>query len=514
MEKREINYKGKTLFTKHISNITQEEFENIKNEYYSKPDFEKVKKEFINLEKGGVKNSNITNYYVKDLMAKTRIYYNKWSIEEVLECKELVETFISKTKENKKIYPDTDSTIKKIETSFRLGGKGVCSKPANFPIKTVDEIISQYNINNNWYDFSCGWGGRLCGALKNHINYFGTDPNYLLTERLVNLSSDYKSATNTNTHIDIRTQGSEIFIPEWENKIGMAFSSPPYFYLEDYKIGNQSYTEGTTYEDWKTTYLKPTFQNIRKYLVDNGYFILNINNFLNYKLVEDSIEIAKEVGFKLEKEHILNNIKRTNSKGKFNDNSEKILVFIKDIDSKNEKEKDMDFTGYIKDIKMPSEHEINIELSTKNRTILESIQKLFNKKKELSISIKAKSQKRSLDANAYSWLLMEKIGEVINKSKDEVYIDMLGRYGVFTHVIVKPQVVERMKEEWRLVRELGEVKINGNNGIQLQCYFGSSTYTQKEMSRFINGIVEECRDMGIETLSDEEINSMEKEWGI
>lgn len=121
----------------------------------------------------------------------------------------------------------------------------------------------------------------------------------------------------------------------------------------------------------------------------------------------------------------------------------------------------MDFTGYIKDIKMPSEHEINIELSTKNRTILESIQKLFNKKKELSISIKAKSQKRSLDANAYSWLLMEKIGEVINKSKDEVYIDMLGRYGVFTHVIVKPQVVERMKEEWRLVRELEELKNNG-----------------------------------------------------
>lgn len=163
---RIINYKGKTLSTKHIYNISEKEFEEIRKAYYTKPNFEEVKKEFINLENGGVKNSAITNYYVKDLMAKTRIYYNKWSIEEVLECKELVEFFISKTLENKKIYPDTDSTIKKIETCFRLGGKGVCSKPANFPIKTVDEILKEYNVNNNYYDFSCGWGGEYVVLLK------------------------------------------------------------------------------------------------------------------------------------------------------------------------------------------------------------------------------------------------------------------------------------------------------------------------------------------------------------
>ena len=515
-DERIINYKGKTLSTKHIYNISEKEFEEIRKAYYTKPNFEEVKKEFINLENGGVKNSAITNYYVKDLMAKTRIYYNKWSIEEVLECKELVEFFISKTLENKKIYPDTDSTIKKIETCFRLGGKGVCSKPANFPIKTVDEILKEYNVNNNYYDFSCGWGGRICGALKNHVNYFGTDPNYLLTERLNQLAIDYKNTTNNATNVDIRTQGSEILVPEWKNKIGVAFSSPPYFYLEDYKIGNQSYTEGTTYEEWKNNYLKPTFLNIKEYLVDNGYFILNINNFLEYKLVEDSIEIAKEIGFNLVKEHILSNIKRTNSKGGFNDNSERILVFMKNQNyiEKDEGEESMDFIARIKNISSQFSNQLNITLETTNMNIVDTLNNYIKSNRDLAVEIKKKSEKRSKDANSYAWHLMQQMGKYLNKSKDEVYIDMLGRYGVFTHIIVKPNVVSRIEEEWRLVRNLGEVTINGKSGIQLQCYFGSSTYTTEEMAAFIDGIVSECKEMGIDTLSDEEIDTMKNEWGV
>lgn len=274
-----ISCKGQTLETKHFCEISDSDFENIKNTYYSKPNFNNVVKEFKNLYNGGTKHSDITKYYVKDLMAKTRIYYNKWSIEDVFECKDLVSFFVSKTLENKKIFPDTDSVSKKIETAIRLGGKGVASKPANFPIKTVDEILSKYNVNNYWYDYS------YCG--------------------------------------------SETFIPEWENKIGLAFSSPPYFYLEDYKIGKQSYTPGTTYEDWKEKYLRPTIKNINKYLINNGNFLININNFLDYDLVSDTRKIAEGEGFVWIENYQLDNIKRCKSLGGFNDNSEKIMVFQK-----------------------------------------------------------------------------------------------------------------------------------------------------------------------------------------
>lgn len=505
---KKIEYNGKILETKHYSPITEEEYNTIVKDYYKKPDYNSVKKEFINLENGGVKNSNITNFYVKDLMAKTHIYYNKWSIEEVLKCKELVEYFVSKTKNNKKIYPDTDSISKKIETAFRLCGKGVCSKPANFPIKTVDEILEIYNVNGNYYDFSCGWGARLCSSLKNHVNYYGTDPNYLLTERLNNLAKDYKQTTQNNTNTDIRTQGSEIFIPEWENKIGVAFSSPPYFYLEDYKIGNQSYKQGTSYEEWKNNYLEPTFNNIYKYLIKNGFFIININNFLDYNLVEDTIKTAEKVGFTFYKYHTLKNIKRTNSKGGFNDNSEKIMVFIK-----NNKEEYMDFTGKVKDISV-LDNTVNISISTDNTTIIEKIEKMKISNRDVSIEIKNKYKRRTLDSNSYMWYLAEEIAKELGITKDEVYRDAIKNVGEFEILPIKNEAVEKFIEAWEhngkgwVCELLGKSKINGYTNVIT--YYGSSIYNTKSMSRLIDLMLEEANQLGIETLSDIEIQKLKE----
>jgi len=134
--------------------------------------------------------------------------------------------------------------------------------------------------------------------------------------------------------------------------------------------------------------------------------------------------------------------------------------------------------------------------------------------KLLTITAKLFRRKRSLDANAYSWVLMQKIAESVKSDKWTVYLDMLGRYGVFTHIIVRPGVVDRVIAEWRTVKNLGEVTVSGQTGIQLQCYFGSSTYDTKEMSVFIEGIVGECHEMRIETATSEELERMKREWGV
>lgn len=145
--------------------------------------------------------------------------------------------------------------------------------------------------------------------------------------------------------------------------------------------------------------------------------------------------------------------------------------------------------------------------------ILEYLEQLHKLKEEkLSIEIKKYREKRSLDANAYCWVLLQKMAEILKKDKDEVYVDMICKYGVFTHYIVKPSAVERTKEVWRAVRELGEVTVNGKTGIQLQCYFGSSTYDTREMSVLIDGIVGECKEMGIQTLTPAEIEDMKRKW--
>lgn len=324
-----VEYKGQKLETIYEDTLSQELYDKLKQDFYSKPSEKELNNEIANLVcQNGVKMNMIERMWFKELMSKTRIYYNKWSIEDVFEYKPLLDVFYSKTLQNKKVFT-SNNLIDNIETAFRLGGKGIASKVANFPIQTVDEIFEKYNVNNNYYDMSCGWGARLTSSLKNKVNYYGTDPNYLLVEKLNEFVSYWKNITFTNPQIEIRCQGSEEYVKEWENKMGLCFTSPPYFYLEDYKIGNQSYKQGTSYEEWKQNYLKPTIKNCYKYLIDSGYLIINIKDFDKYELEKDTKSICEECNFTYIENYYLKNISRTKSTGEFNNSDENIMVFMK-----------------------------------------------------------------------------------------------------------------------------------------------------------------------------------------
>jgi hypothetical protein len=224
--------------------------------------------------------------------------------------------------------PKTDSDIKNFEAALRLSGGGVAMKPSNYPIKSVDAILARYNINGKYYDFSCGWGVRMLSSLRNRVEYYGTDPNNLLVERLNQMATDYNTVNGTSAKYDIRCHGSQTFVPEWENTIGVAFSSPPYFSLEDYKIGDQSFKPGTTYQEWLDTYLRPTLENIKRYLTDDGKMLINIKDFLNYKLCADTRAIAESLGFYYVESITLKNITRPSAKVDIN-TDESIMVFSK-----------------------------------------------------------------------------------------------------------------------------------------------------------------------------------------
>lgn len=338
-ETRLIKHLGQQINTTFFKDLTDNEYKDIVDKMYEKPSFDLVKQQMTNIYMfNQTTNNYITDYYFKDLMYDTKIYYNKWSVSEMLQSKELVGSFVKKTQCNDKVYPQDKPLIDNFKTALRLGGKAIASQVSNFPLDVADMIIRAYNVNGNYYDYSCGWGVRLTSAMKNCINYYGTDPNYLLVDRLRQYANDFKKQTFSRSNVNIYCQGSEIFIPQLKGKIGLAFSSPPYFYLEDYKHGNQSYKQGTTYQEWLSNYMKPTIENIFQYLCDNGYFCMNINNFDKYKLVENVKEIAEQVGFKLYDCIYLENIKRINEKGGLNDNGERIMVFVKPNHPKLRKE--------------------------------------------------------------------------------------------------------------------------------------------------------------------------------
>lgn len=164
------------------------------------------------------------------------------------------------------------------------------------------------------------------------------------------------------------------------------------------------------------------------------------------------------------------------------------------------------------DMRMTMNREIELILTVKaDPTVIEELVHKANEKPH-TVKIEPLKRKRSLDANGYLWVLLQKIAEVLHTTKDEVYLEMLSRYGVFTHIVVKPNVVDRVKAEWRTVRELGEVTINGKTGIQLQCFFGSSTYDSREFSVLLDGVIHEAEELGIETLGQAEAERMIAEW--
>lgn len=131
----------------------------------------------------------------------------------------------------------------------------------------------------------------------------------------------------------------------------------------------------------------------------------------------------------------------------------------------------------------------------------------------LDIRIKKHTKKRSLDANAYTWVLITKLADKLLTSKEEIYEEMLKRYGVlyededgFITVTVKNTVnMGKVDGHWLKIKDNGQY-------IGYAMIKGSSEYDTTEMAHFIDGIISECKEQGIETLPPAELEQMLKGW--
>ena len=141
----------------------------------------------------------------------------------------------------------------------------------------------------------------------------------------------------------------------------------------------------------------------------------------------------------------------------------------------------------------------NITFSINEKSALAEIEHIQSCEK-LSIEAKPYRNKRSLDANAMLWACL---GEIARASTPplvpwDVYLFMLKRYGQYTYICVKPNMVKAMKRQWREIEVVGDIDINGKQAVQLLCYFGSSTYDSKEFSVLLEGVVSEMVEMGLQ----------------
>lgn len=142
---------------------------------------------------------------------------------------------------------------------------------------------------------------------------------------------------------------------------------------------------------------------------------------------------------------------------------------------------------------------------------------IISKGKLLNVDIKQYRQKRSIEANGYCWLLCQKIAEVIKSTKELVYQQIIKDVGQFSIVPVRNDVVESYIRKWKAIglgwhaESLGDSKLKGYTNII--SYFGSSVYNTREMYVLLSEIISRCHELGIETLTPDEIANMNSQWG-
>lgn len=129
------------------------------------------------------------------------------------------------------------------------------------------------------------------------------------------------------------------------------------------------------------------------------------------------------------------------------------------------------------------------------------------------LTIKEHRKKRSLDANAYAWVLINKIADALRLPPVIVYKQAIENIpGNHEIMPIKEEAFDKFKAIWEAqgigwpCRKLGRSKFPGY--VNVQAYYGSSTYDSRQFSMLLDSLTQDCASLGIETKSQEEIDSL------
>jgi hypothetical protein len=192
---------------------------------------------------------------------------------------------------------------------MRLIGGGVAT---NFHAMKAKAIYEKYCPKDGIiYDYACGFGGRMLGALssKNNYKYFGVEPNTESFKWLNELGKYIEIATGRKDIFKIYCKGSEEYFAK-ENYCDFAFSSPPYFNLEKYSDEpTQCYNKYPQIDEWFKGYVEPTISNTYKMLKPGSFYAVNIADFnigsKRIEYVSSWIDIAQKIGFEYVEEILM-----------------------------------------------------------------------------------------------------------------------------------------------------------------------------------------------------------------
>lgn len=134
---------------------------------------------------------------------------------------------------------------------------------------------------------------------------------------------------------------------------------------------------------------------------------------------------------------------------------------------------------------------------------------------DVEVTVKKWRQKRSLDANAYMWVLIDKLAVATGIKSRDIYFDGLRNVGGnIRHYCGLPEAIDDLCNVWAAQGSTGwgwpydryPSKVEGCENVKL--YYGSSTFDTATMSRMIEHLIQDCTAVGIETMPEEELASL------
>lgn len=135
---------------------------------------------------------------------------------------------------------------------------------------------------------------------------------------------------------------------------------------------------------------------------------------------------------------------------------------------------------------------------------------------EVAVEIKKYRKRRSLDANAYAWVLIDRLADKLRMAKTDVYRELIRNIGgVSQTVCVQDKAVQDLISGWShndlgWFAETMPSKLAGCTNVIL--YYGSSSYDSAQMSALLDLLIDDCKAQGIETTTPEELAKYKEEW--
>lgn len=137
--------------------------------------------------------------------------------------------------------------------------------------------------------------------------------------------------------------------------------------------------------------------------------------------------------------------------------------------------------------------------------------------KRYTVTVKEKKERRSLSANNYFWVMVDKLAAKLKIPKETIYRSYIKEIGDNnTIVCVQNNAVDKLIENWcqnglGYVCDKTDSKIKGCTNVIL--YYGSHTYNQEQMSRLITLAKQDCIEYDIPTYDAETLQKLCDEWG-